>query len=153
MEWDTPIKDILPDFKSASKTVEENLKVVDLLAQRSGLARSSYWWQGAEGVLFLEKKDALGFYSRFPPTAKFRQDWGYSNWGYAILGAVIEKLSGQSFADYVAQTVLEPLELNHTTFKPLQTDHTPKVAKPYAAMDDASPYLMPPPPVSDETIM
>lgn len=154
LKWDTPIKDILPDFRSASKTVQDNLNVVDLLAQRSGLARSNYWWQGAEGVLFLDKQDALGFYSKFPPTANFRQDWGYSNWGYAILGAVIEKLSGQSFADYVAQTVLEPLELSHTTFKPRQTDHTRlNVAKPYAAMDDASPYLMPPPPVSDETIM
>ena len=95
MKWDTPIKDILPDFRNASKTVEKNLNVVDLLAQRSGLARSNYWWQGAEGVLFLEKKDALGFYSKFPPTANFHQDWGYSNWGYAILGAMIEKLSGQ----------------------------------------------------------
>ncbi|KAL8726524.1 MAG: hypothetical protein Q9166_006656 [cf. Caloplaca sp. 2 TL-2023] len=153
LQWDTLIKDILPEFKSASKTVEENLNVVDLLVQRSGLARSNYWWQGAEGALFLEKKDLLDFYATLPVTAKFRAEWGYSNWGYAILGAVIEQVSGMSYADYVALNVLEPLGLKDTTFKPLHVTKTPNLAKPYAAMDDASPYLMLQPPVSDETIM
>ena len=153
LKWDTPIRDIFPEFHSISSTVEENLNIVDLLSHRSGLARSNYWWQGAESALFLQKRDLLSFYSTLAKTGNFRADWAYSNWGYALAGAVVEKLSGTSFAEYVSKNVLEPLGLKNTTFKAVDAASTANLAKPYAALDDASLYLLPQPPVSDETIM
>ena len=153
LKWDTPIREILPDFHSISSTVEENLNIVDLLSHRSGLARSNYWWQGADGALFLQKTDLLSFYSKLDNSGNFRADWAYSNWGYALAGAVVEKLGGMSFAEYVSKNVLEPLGLNNTTFHAVLPASMENMAKPYAALDDASPYLLPQPPVSDETIM
>ncbi|KAL8704249.1 MAG: hypothetical protein Q9201_002595 [Fulgogasparrea decipioides] len=153
LKWHTPIRDILPAFHSTSTTVEENLNIVDLLSQRSGLARSNYWWQGSDGQLLLQKKDLLPFYSKLPETGSFRADWGYSNWGYAVVGAVIEKLSGMTYSEYMAKNVLEPLQLTNTTFKAVDAASIPNLANPYAALDDASPFLLPQPPVSDETIM
>lgn len=153
LKWDTPIRDILPNFHSTSSTVVENLNIVDLLSHRSGLARSNYWWQGADGALFLQKGDLLPFYSKLAETGNFRADWAYSNWGYAVAGAVVETLSGMSFAEYVSRNVLEPLGLQNTTFKAVDPASVENMAKPYAALDDASPYLLPQPPVSDETIM
>ena len=38
----------------------------------------------------------------------------YSNGGYAVLAAVIEKVTGQSYADALAERVLRPLGLTHT---------------------------------------
>src|SRR2546422_3925074 len=38
----------------------------------------------------------------------------YSNGGYALLGYVIEKVTGQSYADYLEQAVLRPLKLMST---------------------------------------
>ncbi len=35
--------------------------------------------------------------------------YAYSNFGYCLLGRVIEKVSGQTYEDYVKQSVLEPL--------------------------------------------
>jgi CubicO group peptidase (beta-lactamase class C family) len=35
-------------------------------------------------------------------------NWAYSNFGYCILGRVIEKVSGQPYANYVQQAVLAP---------------------------------------------
>ena len=35
--------------------------------------------------------------------------YAYSNYGYCLLGRVIEKISGQSYEDYVQRSVLEPL--------------------------------------------
>ena len=46
----------------------------------------------------------------FAPGAKRR----YSNGGYALLGFVIEKASGQSYADYMKQAVFDPLGLRDT---------------------------------------
>jgi CubicO group peptidase (beta-lactamase class C family) len=34
--------------------------------------------------------------------------YAYSNFGYCLLGRVIEKITGQSYADYVRQSVLQP---------------------------------------------
>ncbi|KAL8832600.1 MAG: hypothetical protein Q9191_000169 [Dirinaria sp. TL-2023a] len=151
LKWDTPIRDILPNFKSKNSTVEENLTIVDLLSHRSGLARSNYWWQGAERALLLEKQELLPFYSKLEKTGSFRGDWAYSNWGYAVAGEVIERLSGMSFGAYVSKNVLEPLQLKNTTMQAVNANSN--WAKPYAALDDASPFLLPRYSFSDENIM
>ncbi len=36
------------------------------------------------------------------------QHWAYSNFGYCVLGRVIEKVTGQPYKDYVQQAVLAP---------------------------------------------
>jgi CubicO group peptidase (beta-lactamase class C family) len=36
------------------------------------------------------------------------QHWAYSNFGYCVLGRVIEQVTGQPYADYVQNTVLAP---------------------------------------------
>ncbi len=40
----------------------------------------------------------------------------YSNGGYVVLGAVIEKLSGASYYDYVRENIFKPLNMNNTDF-------------------------------------
>ncbi|TRX89229.1 hypothetical protein FHL15_009927 [Xylaria flabelliformis] len=152
LSWSTRIKDILPDFRSQSATITENLTIVDLLSHRTGLARSNLWWQGADGALFLNKSDLLPFYASLEPTGDFRASWAYSNWGYAVVGSVVEKLTGIGFGQYLEEALFRPLGMKNTSFAPLPLDD-PRLAKPYAAMDDASPHPMPMPPVNDNTIM
>jgi CubicO group peptidase (beta-lactamase class C family) len=40
----------------------------------------------------------------------------YSTSGMIILGALIEKVSGMTYKDYVTKNILEPLEMNSTSF-------------------------------------
>ena len=40
--------------------------------------------------------------------------WTYSNTAYAILASIIEKISGQSFKDYMADNIFQPLGMHHT---------------------------------------
>jgi len=40
----------------------------------------------------------------------------YSNIGYMVLGAIIEKVTGQTYEDYIRERVLKPLSMNHTDF-------------------------------------
>jgi CubicO group peptidase (beta-lactamase class C family) len=47
---------------------------------------------------------------QFPPGSQ----WAYSNYGFVLLGAVIEKVTGQSYYDYVARHVYAPAGMKNT---------------------------------------
>jgi hypothetical protein len=47
----------------------------------------------------------------------------YSNINYIIAGLIVEVVSGQSYADYVTQHILEPLDMRHA-----YASHTPALA-------------------------
>jgi CubicO group peptidase (beta-lactamase class C family) len=49
-----------------------------------------------------------------PPGAQF----SYSGGGYTLLQLMVEEVSGTGFADYLAQTVLEPLGMAASAFEP-----------------------------------
>lgn len=41
----------------------------------------------------------------------------YSNNGYALLGLIIEEVSGMPFHEYVKENILKPLKMNHSGFR------------------------------------
>jgi CubicO group peptidase (beta-lactamase class C family) len=47
-----------------------------------------------------------------PPETKYY----YWNAGFVLLGQIIEKVSGIKFEDYITQNILQPLEMNRSTF-------------------------------------
>jgi CubicO group peptidase (beta-lactamase class C family) len=47
-----------------------------------------------------------------------RTRWSYSNTGFIILGRIVEKASGRSFAQFLTSRILEPLGLKHTALRP-----------------------------------
>jgi D-alanyl-D-alanine carboxypeptidase len=48
---------------------------------------------------------------RFEPGSR----WEYSNYGFILIGAVIEKVSGESYSDYVREHVFEPAGMTSTS--------------------------------------
>jgi CubicO group peptidase (beta-lactamase class C family) len=51
---------------------------------------------------------------RFPPGEKF----SYNNTGYDVLGALIERVSGQSYPEFMQQRIFGPLAMTHTFAMP-----------------------------------
>jgi len=71
----------------------------------------------------------------------------YSNYGVALAGYVVERVSGEPFAAYAQRHILDPLGMRHSTFRqPLPDDLAPLMAKPYRVSDK-------PPLMSFETII
>lgn len=60
--------------------------------------------------------DVVSELTRLHPKESFAPgtSWEYSNTGYAILAAVIEKVSGKSYAAYMLEQVFKPLNMKHT---------------------------------------
>jgi len=66
----------------------------------------------------------------FPPGSKM----DYSNYGFILLGAVVEKASGQDYYNYVRTHVLEPAGMKHTSWPLL--GQMKGVAIPYTTKED-----------------
>ena len=57
----------------------------------------------------------------------------YSNYATALAGYIVERVSGQSFDDYVDSRIFQPLGMTHSTFRqPLPARLAPHMAKGYA---------------------
>ncbi len=113
VDLSAPITTYLPDFPTQGKTIT----VEQLLQHTSGLknyTELSEWaprWREdmtVQQIIDLFKDKPLDF---APGTS-----WHYSNSGYILLGAIVEKVSGQSYADFLREHVLAPLGLEHTYY-------------------------------------
>lgn len=54
--------------------------------------------------------------------------WRYNNSGYYLLGAIIEKLSGQPYHQFLAQRIFVPLGMDHTAYEGHERSQWPSAA-------------------------
>ncbi len=107
-----PLEKHLPGTDAGKATVAE------LLAHAGGLAAETPgpWWERTPGALRPELADVLGEHPVVHPAGR---RFHYSNPGYALLGALVERLRGASWEDVLRREVLEPLGLRRTGVRPL----------------------------------
>lgn len=67
----------------------------------------------------------------FPPGGAYR----YSNTGYVLLGLVVEKASGLSLQDFLAQRIFKPLHMDHTLLYVHDAKTVPHRAWGYSKID------------------
>ena len=77
-----------------------------LLAHYSSLNDSQYDWH-LNQINPATNDKYKECYNDYPPGAEF----SYCNLAYSLLGAIIEKVSGQRFCDYIDQNITNPLGL------------------------------------------
>ncbi|WP_121747975.1 serine hydrolase domain-containing protein [Streptomyces sp. E2N166] len=106
-----PLEKHLPGTGAGEATIAE------LLAHSGGLAAESPapWWERTPGSLRPELADVLGEQPLLHPVGRRHH---YSNPGYTLLGALVEKLRGAQWEDVLRREVLEPLGLDRTTGRP-----------------------------------
>lgn len=73
------------------------------------------WWERTPGTLRPELADVLGKQPLVHPVGR---RFHYSNPGYTMLGALVERLRGAAWEDVLRREVLEPLGLNRTSAQP-----------------------------------
>ncbi|HET7301226.1 MAG TPA: serine hydrolase domain-containing protein [Oleiagrimonas sp.] len=67
----------------------------------------------------------------------------YSNYGAGLAGYIVQRVSGEPFAEYIEQHIFEPLGMSHSTFEqPLPASLAPMMSKGYkrASSGDPQPF-------------
>ena len=114
LTWDDPIGKWLGQDWVRSE-VGEKATIRHLLTHTSGLGSffNDEFMRSSRGLYRdldawkpIVSKDSLAFE---PGT-----DWAYSNTGFLLLGAIVEKASGQSYYDYVREHIYEPAGMTGT---------------------------------------
>jgi len=115
------VGDVLPDYPN--KVVATKVTIAELLSHTSGLIAA--WKQftnhpgpGSAKTISEELKSFEDLPLSFEPGQRFE----YSNAGYTLLGAIIEKVSGQDYYSYLRAHVFNPAGMDHTDFYELNTD-------------------------------
>ena len=106
LKVDDPVKKHLPEAPAAWDPVT----IFHLLTHTSGIPSFTSFpdYRSTEAIPTTTEKLVARFRDKpleFAPGEK----WNYSNSGYVLLGYLIEKISGQSYADFVQENIFKPL--------------------------------------------
>lgn len=71
------------------------------------------------------------------------KEYNYNNASYFILSEIIEKVSGQSFADFMYEELFEPLDMSSTYVAAEMADHPRSNARSYVRTSDGPWQLVP----------
>ncbi|MER7724994.1 serine hydrolase domain-containing protein [Streptomyces sp. NPDC096323] len=103
-----PLEKHLPGTGAGDVTLHQ------LLGHSAGLGAESPapWWERTPGSLRPGLADVLGGQGRMHPPGRRHH---YSNPGYTLLGALIEAVRGESWAEALRTEILEPLGMHRTS--------------------------------------
>lgn len=104
----------LPDFPAKDKGITLEQLLQHTAGIRNYTAMMSFWLIADKDKSVQQMVD---FFKDEPLDFDPGQRWGYSNSGYFLLGAIIEKASGMRYADFVAQNIFEPLGMHDTAYE------------------------------------
>jgi serine beta-lactamase-like protein LACTB len=121
LDLDVPIQKYCPAFPQKQWPITTR----QLLSHTSGIRHykdkdpdTPHWAENTKH--FNSITDGLSVFANdsleFQPGTKF----GYSTYGYTVVGCVIEGASGERFYDYLRHAVLEPADMPHTVQDNLQ---------------------------------
>ncbi len=117
LELDQTVVHYLPWFKTGdSNKLSDKITLRQCLTHTSGLSDESIPHDAALDDLALERWVRSFQHSKlmFAPGTKTK----YSNFGYAVLGLIVQKVSGVTFETYLNENLFKPLEMQRTTLDP-----------------------------------
>lgn len=113
LKVEDPVKKYMPDAPAAW----DKITIFHVLTHTSGIPSLTSFpdFESHEAQAMTPEKLVEWFRDKpleFEPGTK----WNYSNSGYILLGYLIEKISGQSYSDFVQQNIFTPLGMKDSGY-------------------------------------
>lgn len=116
LRLDDPAENYLPELKKGPHPPSDAppLTIRQLLSHSAGLPEDNPWGDRQMGRSDAELSALVGrgvSFSNAPGVS-----YEYSNLGYALLGRIVTRVSGQPVQVYISEKILRPLGMSHTTW-------------------------------------
>ncbi|HTB84362.1 MAG TPA: serine hydrolase domain-containing protein [Candidatus Sulfotelmatobacter sp.] len=172
LRWDTTIGEVFPELKGKMDKQYETVTLEQLLHHEGGVPSEppSAAWKRAWKEIGTPREQRYEFIQAVlaqPPAAPPGTRIVYSNQGYAIVGAMIEKITDRDYETLITEKLFKPLYMDTAGFGPpgtkgqvdqpwghirklgmtipVQVDNPPAIApagRVHASMDDLARYAM-----------
>ncbi|KXK00446.1 MAG: beta-lactamase [Acidobacteria bacterium OLB17] len=112
ISWDDKVSKYLPEFQLYDPWVTHELTVRDIVSHRVGLDTFSgdlLWYDTTYST-----DEILRRVRYLKPVSSFRSRYGYQNLMFIAAGRIVEKVSGQPWADFIKTRILTPLGMERT---------------------------------------
>lgn len=128
LSLDAPVEGVLPEMRGIVYPTRDAPRITlrDLLTHNAGLppdeplrAAEDTFAERSKPARQAPTEDATlkalaGLVLEAPPESKF----SYSNFGFALAGAAVSRVSGVPYAEFLARNILSPLGMTSTSFDP-----------------------------------
>lgn len=125
LDFSDTVGEILPDFPN--REIADKVTVHHLLTHTSGMGDYFTPAYDRAGRAATKVSELVPYYAKeklaFEPGTSER----YSNAGYALLGLIVEKTSGQDYYEYLKTNIFAPLGMNQTASY-LRSENVPNMA-------------------------
>jgi CubicO group peptidase (beta-lactamase class C family) len=123
LRWDDTIAGFFPELKSRMHKDYEAVTVEQLLTHRGGVPGKppdAAWTRAWEqtGTPTRQRREFVAAVLSEPPEAKPGTKMIYSNQGYAIVGAILEKLTDTPWETLITERLFKPLHMDSVGFGP-----------------------------------
>jgi D-alanyl-D-alanine carboxypeptidase len=144
---DAPIARYLPDYPNKEVAA---VTIYQLLTHTGGTGDIFSPEYEAHWEELKELKDYVALYGTRGLQFKPGASWDYSNYGFILLGRIIEVVSGQTYYDYVRDHIFRPAGMDSTDNLP-EDQHVPGLSVGYTGPGGPGLHLIGPGPAPSHT--
>jgi CubicO group peptidase (beta-lactamase class C family) len=117
MRWDTTVAEVFPDLAEAFDPGMKGVTLENLLTHRASMPANLNWNViSATGTLREQRELVAKQAMAAPPRVASGQGYLYSNLGYVVAGAMIERVTAKSWEQSIRDELFTPLAMNATGF-------------------------------------
>jgi len=129
LDWDDRVIDHMPEFRLSDPWVTREVRVRDLLTHRVGVGRMT--GNRLQFMNYSARPDVIHQMRYAEFEQPFRSAYVYSNVMYSVAGELIPAITGQSWDDFLAERLFEPLNMSRSNSSINELDGEPNAAWPH----------------------
>lgn len=121
IELETDVREFLPEGFLSRLKYDAPITMLNLMNHNAGWQDTVFQMCAADADSVLPLGDAL---KATEPAQIYKPGTvcAYSNWGAALAGYIVERVSGQAFYEYVQDNIFKPLGMEHSALSPTFSD-------------------------------
>lgn len=135
LQWLDPIQKYLPEFDpQGDPRIGECADLIDILRHSTGITPPQIFCIGPRNSIITDEEDLIPLLNLMPTAddrgQRFNREWIYNNYTYGLMALVVERVTGERFADFIQRRILQPLGMTRTAFSKADITSDDNIAAP-----------------------